>query len=106
MNAREVQDKTEQTLEVITGIVPVSDERGGTTMALSAKANAANAKWATYRKRSGCGVGCNKMDNPATGQTVKWTNMATVVDKVEDSENYYDVLGINENEEKSLQGQP
>jgi Fe-S cluster assembly scaffold protein SufB len=107
MNAHEVQDKTEQRLEVITRIVPVSDERGGATMALSDKANAANAKWATYRKRSGHAFGRNgRMYNPATGQTVKWTNMATVVDKDEDSENYYDVLGINKNEEKSLQGQP
>jgi hypothetical protein len=68
MNAHEVQDKTEQRLEVITRIVPVSDERGGATMALSDKANAANAKWATYRKRSGHAVGRNgRRYNPATG---------------------------------------
>jgi hypothetical protein len=46
MNACKIKGKTEQTLEVITRIVPVSDKRGGATMASSDKANAANAKWA------------------------------------------------------------
>ncbi len=71
-------------------------------MALSDKANAANAKWATYRKRSKHAVASNGMYNPATGQTVKWTNMATVVDMDKDSENYYDVLGINRMKKRFL----
>jgi hypothetical protein len=40
------------------------------------------------------------MYNPATGQTVKWTNLATVVDEDKDSKNYYDVLGIDKNKER------
>ncbi len=40
------------------------------------------------------------MYNPATGQTIKWTDKATVVDKDKDSKNYYNVLGIDENKEK------
>jgi hypothetical protein len=40
------------------------------------------------------------MYNPATGQTIKWTDMATVVDKDEDSKYYYNVLVINENKER------
>jgi hypothetical protein len=47
MNAREIED--EQTLEVITRMVPTSDKRGGATIDLSEKVN---AEWATYRTRS------------------------------------------------------
>jgi hypothetical protein len=68
-------------------IVPASDKRGGATIDLSEKAN---TKWATYRTRSSHAIGHKSgMYNPATGQTIKLTDMATVVDKYEDSENYY-----------------
>jgi hypothetical protein len=41
------------------------------------------------------------MYNLATGKkTIKWTDMATVLDKDEDSENYYNVLGMDENKER------
>ncbi len=83
---------------MITKIVPASDERGIATIDSSEKVN---AEWATYRTRSGCAIWHKSgMCNPATGQTIKWTDMATVVDKDEDSENYYNVLGINENNER------
>jgi hypothetical protein len=76
MNTCKIKD--EQTLEVITRIVPASDEREDSTIDLSEKAN---AEWATYRTRSSCVIGHKSgMYNPATGQTVKWTDMATVVD--------------------------
>lgn len=54
-------------------------------MTSSDKVNAANAEWAMYIISS-CSVGRKGMYNPATRQTVKWTDMATVVDKDEDSE--------------------
>jgi hypothetical protein len=68
-------------------------------MTSSDKVNAANAEWAMYIISS-CSVGRKGMYNPATRQTVKWTDMATVVDKDEDSENTMHVLGINKNEER------
>jgi hypothetical protein len=97
MNAHEIKDESTQMLEVIT-IVPASDERGGATIDLSEKAN---AKWATYRTRSGCMTGHKSgMYNLTTRQTLKWTDMVTLVDKDNDSENHYNVLGINENKER------
>ncbi len=78
--------------------MPASDKRGGATIDSSEKAN---AKWATYRTRSGGMIGHKpRMYNLATGQTIKWTDMATVVNKDKDSENYYHVLGIDENKER------
>ena len=63
----------------------------------------ANAKWATYRTRSGRTIGHKSgMYNPATGQNIKWTEMATVLDEDKDSKNYYNVLGINENKKRVL----
>jgi hypothetical protein len=101
MNACNINDESTQTLEVITRIVPASDKRGGATIDLPEKAN---TKWATYRTRSGCAIKHKSgMYNPATGQTIKWTEMTTVVDKDEDSKNYYIVLGINENKERVLE---
>ncbi len=62
-----------------------------------------NAKWETNRTRSGCANGHKSgMYNPETRQTVKWTDMATVVDKDMDPVNYYNVLGINENKKRVL----
>ena len=61
----------------------------------------ANAKQATYRTRSGRAIGHKSgMYNPVTGQNIKWTEMATVLDEDKDSKNYYNVLGINENKER------
>jgi hypothetical protein len=98
MNTRNIKDKSTQTLEVITRIVPTSEEREVATIDLSEKAN---AKWATYRTRSGHAIRHKSgMYNLATGQTIKWTDMATVVDEDEDSKNYYNVLGIDKNEER------
>jgi hypothetical protein len=78
MNACEIKDESTQMLEVITKIVPASDERGGATIDLSEKAN---TKWTTYRTRFGCAIRHKSgMYNLATGQTVKWTDMVTVVD--------------------------
>jgi hypothetical protein len=85
-------------LEVITRIMPASDKGGVATIDSSEKAN---AKWATYRSRSGCAIRHKSgMYNLATRQTIKWTDMATVVDEDKDSENYYNVLGIDENKER------
>ncbi len=68
-----------QTIEVITRIVPAFDKKGGATIDLSEKAN---AKWATYRTRSGRPISHKSgMYNLTTEQTIKWTDMATVVDK-------------------------
>jgi hypothetical protein len=54
-----------------------------------------------YRTRSGRAIGHKSgMYNPATGQTIKWTDMATVVEEDKDSENYYNVLVIDENKER------
>ena len=50
MNACKIEDESMQMLEVITRIVPASDEMGGATIVLSEKLN---AKWATYRTRFG-----------------------------------------------------
>jgi hypothetical protein len=98
MNACKIKDEIMQMLEVITRIVPASDKRGGATIDLSEKAN---AKWATYRTRSDRTIGHKSgMYNPATGQTIMLTDMATVVDEDKDSKNYYDVLGIYENKER------
>ncbi len=59
-----------------------------------------NTAWATYRTRSHCVIGHKSgMYNPATGQTAKWTEMVTVVDKDKDSENYLMCWGL-ENEER------
>jgi hypothetical protein len=49
-NARNIEDKSTQTLEVITRIVPASDKKGGVTIDSS---GTAKAKWATDRTRSG-----------------------------------------------------
>jgi hypothetical protein len=54
MHACNIEDKSTQTLEVITRIVPASDERGGATIDSSEKAN---TKWASYRTRSSCAIG-------------------------------------------------
>jgi hypothetical protein len=98
MNTCKIKDECMQTLDVIMRIVPTSDKRGGATTDLSEKAN---TKWATYRTRSGCAIEHKSgMYNPATGQTVKWTDMATVVDKDNDSKNHYNVLRFNENKER------
>jgi hypothetical protein len=98
MNIHKIEDECTQTLDVIMRIVPASDKRGGATIDLSEKAS---IEWATYRTRSGCAImHKSRMYNLATRQTVKWTDMATVVDKDNDSKNRYNVLGINENKER------
>jgi hypothetical protein len=100
MNACNIKDKSAQTLEVITRIVPASasDERGGATIDLSEKAN---AKWATYRTRSSRVIKHKSgMHNLETGQTIKWTDMVTVVDEDEYFKNYYNVLGIYKSKER------
>jgi hypothetical protein len=60
-------------------IVPASEKRGGATIDSSEKAN---SEWATYRTRFGHAIEHKSgMYNPTTRQTLKWTDMATVVDK-------------------------
>jgi hypothetical protein len=86
MNTHKIENKSTQMLEMITRIVSASDKRGGATIDLSENAN---AKWATYRTRSGRAIKHKSgIYNPATRQTIRWTVMVTVVDKDDDSESH------------------
>ena len=57
----------------------------------------------TTKTRFGCKVGRKPGTyNPATGTKVKWVKRVVAVN-VDDPENCYNVLGINEDEEKVLE---
>ncbi len=88
-----------QKLEV--AMFPLSEERGVESNSSSEKAK----KWIMAKTKYGHTIG-RKDDsyNPSTGTTIKWSDVvAAAVDDIENPvANYYEVLGINENEVKVL----
>jgi hypothetical protein len=89
-----------QKLEVATS--PLSEERGVESNSFPDKPN----KWIVAKTRYGRAIGRKDGSyNPSTGTTIKWSDVvAAEVDDIENPEaNYYEVLGIDENEVKVLQ---
>jgi hypothetical protein len=88
-----------QKLEVTT--FPLSEDNGVESNSTLDKAN----KWIMAKTRYPCAIGRKDGScNPSTGTTIKWSDV--VAAKVDDIENlvanYYEVLGIDENEVKVL----
>ncbi len=89
-----------QKLEV--AMFPLSEERGVESNSSSEKGD----EWIMAKTRYGCAVGRKDGSyNPSTGTTIKWNDVvAAEVDDIENLvANYYEVLGIDENEVKVLQ---
>jgi hypothetical protein len=96
MNEHEVKDDSES-LEVVTcTTAPASKQREGTTNVSSEK----SSNWVTTKTSLGREVGRKSGTcNSAAGTTVKWVDRVVAVNP----ENYYNVLGINKDEEKVLE---
>jgi hypothetical protein len=89
-----------QKLEVAT--FPLSGKREVESNSSSEKAN----EWIMSKTRYGRAIGRKDGSyNPSTGNTIKWSDVvAAEVDDIENQvSNYYDILGIDENEVKVLQ---
>jgi hypothetical protein len=90
-----------QRLEIAT--FPLSEERGVQSDSPSENID----EWVQAKKQYGCAVGQKDgAYNPNMGTTIKWSDMAAAeVDDIIENPmaNYYDVLGINENEVRVLQ---
>jgi hypothetical protein len=99
MNEGKVKNDWES-LEVVTRTAaPATKEREGTTHVSSEK----SSNWVTTKARFGGEVGRKSGTyNTATGTTVKWVNRVAAAN-LNHPKNYYNVLGINENEEKVLE---
>jgi hypothetical protein len=96
MNAHKIKDELEMLEVVLQMNVPISEEREGTAIDSQEK----SGDWVTTKTRFGCKVGRKSgVCNPATGTTVKWTNMVAAVN-IQDPKSYCYVLGINEDKEK------
>jgi hypothetical protein len=78
---------------------PATEEREGTTNVSSEK----SSHWVTTKTRFGCKLGRKSGNyNAATGTTGKWFNRVAAVN-VDVLKNYYNVLGINKDEEEVLE---
>ncbi len=94
-----VKDDLESLKVVTRTTAPTTKEREGTTNVSSKK----SSNWVTTKTRFGRKVGRKPgAYNPATGTTVKWVDRVVAVN-INDPENYYNVLGFNEDEEKDLE---
>ncbi len=83
--------------DVEVGTFPFSEERGIESNSSSDKVD----EWIVLKTRYGCTIGRKDSSyNPNTGTTIKWSDVvAAEVDDIDNPmANYYEVLGINENE--------
>jgi hypothetical protein len=99
MNESEVKDDLESLKVVMRTTAPTTEEREGTMNLSSEK----SSNWVTTKTRLGREVRRKSGTyNPATGTTVKLINRVAAVN-INDPKNYYNVLGVHEDEEKVLE---
>ncbi len=99
MNECKVKDNLVSLEVVMRTTAPATKEMEGTTNGSSEK----SSNWVTTKTRFGRKVGRKSGTyNPATGTTVKWVNRVAAVN-VDNPKNYYNVLGINKDDEKVLE---
>ncbi len=99
MNKRKVEDNLESLKVVMLTTAPTTEEREGTTNVSLEK----SSNWVTTKTRFGHKVGRKSGTyNPTTGTIVKWINRVTAVN-IDNPEHYYNVMGVNKDEEKVLE---
>jgi hypothetical protein len=99
MNERKVEDNSESLKVVMRTTAPATEEREGTTNVCSEKSSDLVTTKTIFGHKVGRKSGTYY---PAMGTTVKWINRVAAVN-IKNTKNYYNVLGINKDEEKVLE---